>query len=531
MYLALFAFLGLCMDVDAWNKIKEILRNQIEDSKMNLWINNLQARTEDDQLIISCPNMMIYQYVNKFYLKNIIEAYSSFSNGTVVLDVLNSNSGMEKKVVNKTVNNFVSGNVDTLPNSTPSGDHEVLKRSVIDRKQTRSDQIQSSPVDSSKIAKTASAPKRKSSNLINVFSRTKSVGKEGDLSKGKNFIKSKTFSNFVEGSSNCTAFTAAKKVAADPGDRQVNPLVLLGKSGLGKTHLLYAIGNEICQNTDYRVVYVNSSDFLQDFTQIFGSSGQQGKSEKLEELKNFYSSADVLLIDDIQFISKGEKTQEQFFYIIKNLFEDLKQIVVTCDTYPKEIEKLDNRIVSRLCEGVTMEIAIPTYEERIQIIASKAKEFGLKIPLEAQQFVARIVMSNVREIEGALKNIRNTYDYMKATSVTMDLVKEALAVQIQSREKLINVEDILRLVAQRSSTTVSQLKSNKRYQSVANPRNLAMYIVRTLTEKSHQEIGELFGGKNHSTVVAACKKIKKKLDANDPKVSADYHYIIDQLKI
>ncbi len=519
------------MDAEVWNKIKEILKNQIEYSKMNLWINNLQPQLVDDQLILSCPNLMIYQYVEKFYLKNIAEAYATFSLGKVVLKVQGAQSGSE--AVNKSVNKLPVNSVNNLPKAELSTEQQIHVKESSVPVTARSDQDNAVSVDQIRSQKVVSQPKRRVTNHINIFSRSKSSNTDAEQSRGKiiKTIKSKTFSNFVEGSSNCTAFTAAKKVAADPGNRQVNPLVLLGKSGLGKTHLLYAIGNEICQNTDYRVVYVNSGEFLQDFTQIFGSSSQQSKSEKLAELKNFYSNADVLLIDDIQFIAKGEKTQEQFFYMIKNMFEDLKQIVVTCDTYPKEIEKLDNRIVSRLCEGVTMEIAIPSYEERIQIIASKSKEFNLKIPLDVQQFVARIVMSNVREIEGALKNIRNTFDFMNATSVTMELAKEALAVQIQSREKLVNVDDILRLVAQRFCVTVAQLKSDKRYQSIANPRNLAMYIVRTLTEKSHQEIGELFGGKNHSTVVAACKKIRKKLDANDPKVSADYHFIIDQLKI
>ncbi len=502
------------MTVEVWQNIKDILKTKIDESKMKYWIECLDVQLNDGKLVVVAPNTMIKQYVERFFLKDIIEAASKLSSSyTISLEVLGNNVPSklaETKIVNNIVNNIVDKNSKVDDNLT-FGRSEITKteRSVSSR--------------------SGNSTKRSVTNRINIFSRSKSSSEQNEESKYK-YIKTKTFDNFVQGSSNSVAFMAAESVAVAPGKKDYNPLILLGKSGLGKTHLLYAIGNKICDATDLRVVYVSSNDFLQDFTQIFGNSQAHVKNSKLEELNDFYSSADVLLIDDIQFIAKGEKTQEQFFNIIKNFFENLKQIVVTCDTYPKEVEKLDQRIVSRLAEGVTLEITVPQYEERVSIIASKAKEQKLKIPKEQQQYIARIVVSNVREIEGALKNIKATCKFKGTNEVTTELVKEALAKLIQAQERLINSDEIMRIVAQKFGCSINQFKSAKKYRSVSYPRNLAMYIIRELTKKSYEEIGETFGGKDHSTVVAAHRKIGE-LIKNDPKVNEDYQSIINLLKI
>lgn len=519
------------MSSELWEQIKNKICSQDSGRKAELWFRQMQAREEGDKLIITCANPMIYQYVNKFYLKQIAEAVASVSSmGNIVIEQPSGEN------VSENVGNFV-GKSQAAPVRNLSGSSGSLNNNADQANNNSHRQISgvssAAPAPSSASARgaaSASASKKRTSNHIIRFSHSKS--ESSDENKAR-YVKSKTFENFVQGSSNSLAFMHAKKVASKPGIIDINPLVLLGKTGLGKTHLLYAIGNEICRNTDYNVVYVNSTDFLQDFTQIFGAANtaQQVKSAKLDELKNFYCSADVLLVDDIQFIAKGEKTQEQFFYIIKELFENLKQIVVTCDTYPKEIQKLDNRIISRLDEGVVTEITIPQYEERIAIISSKAHELGIKIPNDINEFIARIIVSNVRAIEGAVKSIKSACESKGIKTITMDLVKDALAVQIQSRDRLINGDDIIRIVASRFSISISLLKSDRRYQNVAYPRNLAMYVMRTLTDKSLQEIGEIFGGKNHSTVLTACKKIGKRLEDKESKVCTDYQFIIDQLNI
>ncbi len=514
--------------MDVWSRIKEILGSKIDSFKMNLWIEPLIAENNEGKLVIICPNAMIYKYIEKVYLNMIVEAYTKVSGGDtsggLVLtmkgapDLTNS---VTPQNVNKIVNKVSVQRVDRIepaPNtSAPSpAKHETPATPV------HNNPRQIHLRENSETGR----PSSRRDNCIDIFQRSKN-GSQKDKS---GMFKSKTFNNFVMGSSNSVALRAAQNVARDPGNTSSNPLILLGKPGLGKTHLLYAIGNEICRNTSSRVVYVNGSDFLQDFTQIFGSNQTQSKSSKLEELQDFYSSADVLLLDDIQFIAKGEKTQEQIFYIIKNLFENLRQIVVTCDTYPKEIEKLDARITSRLSEGLTFEIEPPQYEERIAIIGSKARDIKLKIPQEVQMFIARIVTANVREIEGALKNCLTACEFNKTNTVTMDIAKEALSVQIQSRERLVNADEIMRVVAEKFHVTIAQLKSDKRYQSVAYPRNLAMFIIRNLTQKSFQEVGEMFGGKHHSTVITACKNMNQKIK-NDQKVSSDYHSIIELLNV
>lgn len=504
------------MDAEIWQSIHDLLKSKIDHTKFRMWIDPLKARVDGDQLYIICPNKMIKNYIEKFFLNDFVSVFSSLnSSGSLVLSVASSDKDDKKLViepVNNSVNNFAKEKYKTVNNTQKSSEKDQVRSN--DQKPLQS-----------------ISPKSTKSNHICVYNRDNSSVEDGQ--KNVTIMKTKTFSNFVSGDSNSMAFGAAKSVAAAPGlNNQFNPLILLGQSGLGKTHLLYALGNEICKrHNDLKVVYVHANQFLRDFTAIL-SNKLGNKGPQIESLNKFYSDADVLLMDDIQFVATGEKTQEQIFNIINGLYENLKQIVITCDTYPKEVKGLDNRIVSRLNQGIIAEINVPTIEERIKIIYSKAKESKLNFNERIADYLAQAFRSNVREIEGAIKDIKVYCDFQDppVKEPTIEHVKEAVKGRVQSQERLITPDDVLVKVAETFRIQVKDLKGDKRYRTISYPRNLAMFIVREVTSKSYPEIGELFGGKHHTTVLTACTKIRKDI-SSDRVVADDYHRIMELLNI
>lgn len=504
------------MDAEIWQTIHEILKTKIDQTKFKMWIDPLKASIDGDRLIITCPNKMMKNYIEKFFFKDFISAFSSLeTSGSLVFSVAgeanhplkSTNQSVDKTVINSA--DEIVKTVENLKNTREKDQNITSDQKIISRQ-------------GSKTSKT---------NHIKMYNRDNSSVEDGE--KYVSLMRTKTFSNFVSGDSNSMAFGAAKSVAAAPGlNNQFNPLIILGQSGLGKTHLLYALGNEICKrHGNLNVVYVHANQFLRDFTALL-SSKLGNKGPQIESLHKFYSDADVLLMDDIQFIATGEKTQEQIFNIINGLYENLKQIVITCDTYPKEVKGLDNRIVSRLNQGIIAEINVPTIEERIKIIYSKAKESKLIFSDRIADYLAQAFRSNVREIEGAIKDIKMYCDCQDPSTKepTIELVKDAVKGRVQSQERLITPDDVLVKVAETFRIQVKDLKGNKRYRTISYPRNLAMYIVREVTNKSYPEIGELFGGKHHTTVITACTKIRKGI-SSDRVMADDYHRIMELLNI
>ncbi|MGX2950265.1 chromosomal replication initiator protein DnaA [Ursidibacter sp. B-7004-1] len=323
-----------------------------------------------------------------------------------------------------------------------------------------------------------------------------------------------TFANFVQGKSNQLAKAVAQQVAANPGENHCNPFSLYGGTGLGKTHLLHAIGNEILShNPNARVVYIHSERFVQDMVKAI-------KANTIERFKKFYRSLDVLMIDDIQFFANKEVTQEEFFHTFNSLFERSKQIIVTSDVFPKNIENIEERIRSRLSWGVNAAIEPPELETRVAILMKKAEERGVQLEEEVAFFLAQKLRTNVRELEGAL-NRAIAWSNFTHRPITVDAVREALKDLIASYDHLITIENIQKTVAEYYNIKMADLKSKSRTRSVARPRQMAMALAKELTNHSLPEIGREFGGRDHTTVMHACKTISEMRDT-DSSIQEDY---------
>jgi chromosomal replication initiator protein len=299
---------------------------------------------------------------------------------------------------------------------------------------------------------------------------------------------------------------------------QYNPLYIYGGVGLGKTHLLHSIGNEIIKKDKAkRVVYLHSEKFVQNMVSAI-------RQNKLEEFKSVYRSVDALLLDDIQFFANKEKSQEEFFHTFNTLFEYKKQVVLTSDRYPKEIAGLEERIKSRLVWGMNVTIDPPDLETRMAILHSKAEMVSEKIPDDVAYFLAKNVYSNVRELEGSLRRVLATAHF-KREPVTLDFVKETLRDLLSLQERLMTIEQIQKTVAEYYKIRVSDILSSKRDRKITLPRHVAMAMAKDLTSHSLPSIGDAFGGRDHTTVLHACKKISA-LKTSSSNISKDYQNIL-----
>ncbi len=308
-----------------------------------------------------------------------------------------------------------------------------------------------------------------------------------------------TFDSFVEGKSNQLAKAASSQVAENPG-AAYNPLFLYGGVGLGKTHLTHAVGNYILKKRpNARIVYLHSERFVGDMVKAL-------QSNAINEFKRYYRTVDALLIDDIQFFAGKERSQEEFFHTFNALLEGQQQIIITSDRYPKEIHGIEERLKSRFGSGLTVAVQPPDLETRVAILINKALSLKVELQHEVAFFIAKKIRSNVRELEGALKRVIANAQFT-GSIITLDFVREALRDLLALQEKLVSMDNIIRTVAEYYKLKVSELLSKRRNRSVARPRQVAMALCKELTNHSLPEIGEAFGGRDHTTVLHACKQI------------------------
>ena len=308
-----------------------------------------------------------------------------------------------------------------------------------------------------------------------------------------------TFENFVEGNSNQLARAASMQVAINPGD-SYNPMLIYGGVGLGKTHLMHAIGNDLLQrNPDANVVYLHSERFVQDMVKAL-------QHNRINEFKAYYRTVDALLIDDIQFFAKKERSQEEFFHTFNALLEGQKQIIMTCDRYPKEIDGLEDRLKSRFGWGLPVAIEPPELETRVAILMSKASLSNVDLPNEVAFFIAKRLPSNIRELEGALRRVIANSSFT-GKPITLDFAKEALRDLLALQARLVTIENIQKTVVEYYKIRHADLLSKKRTRSIVRPRQMAMALCKELTNHSLPEIGDAFGGRDHTTVLHACRKI------------------------
>jgi len=330
-----------------------------------------------------------------------------------------------------------------------------------------------------------------------------------------------TFDSFVTGRGNQLARAAALQVCDNPA-KAYNPLFIYGGVGLGKTHLVQAIGNVTAEKTPgAKILYIHAEKYVSDVV-----SAYQHKS--FEQFKRFYHSLDLLLIDDIQFFAKKARTQEEFFYLFNALMQSKKQVVMTCDTFPKEISGMEDRLVSRFGSGLTVAIEPPELELRVAILLKKAEEDDLNLSEEVAFFVATHIQSNVRELEGALKRITAYANFTKEP-VSVSLAKEALKDLLASNSKLITIDSVQKCVADYYKLKVSDMFSKKRTRSVARPRQMAMALSKELTSYSLPDIGDAYGGRDHTTVLHACRKIAE-LRTTDTNTERDFNALIQILR-
>ncbi|WP_241049275.1 chromosomal replication initiator protein DnaA [Achromobacter xylosoxidans] len=309
-----------------------------------------------------------------------------------------------------------------------------------------------------------------------------------------------TFENFVTGKANQLARAAALQVAENPGT-SYNPLFLYGGVGLGKTHLIHAIGNAmVAAGTGVRVRYVHADQYVSDVVKAY-------QRKAFDDFKRYYHSLDLLLIDDIQFFSGKNRTQEEFFYAFEAMVAQRKQIIITSDTYPKELSGIDSRLISRFDSGLTVAIEPPELEMRVAILLRKAESEGVPMPEEVAFFIAKHLRSNVRELEGALRKVLAYARFHGRDVLTVDVCKEALKDLLSVSNGQITVENIQKTVADFYKIKVADMYSKRRPANIALPRQVAMYLAKELTQKSLPEIGDLFGGRDHTTVLHAVRKI------------------------
>ncbi|QDA57364.1 chromosomal replication initiator protein DnaA [Thermomonas aquatica] len=333
-----------------------------------------------------------------------------------------------------------------------------------------------------------------------------------------------TFDNFVEGRSNQLGRAAAWQAALKPGDRAHNPLLLYGGTGLGKTHLMFAAGNQMrVANPAARVMYLRSEQFMNAFTKALYDKTSGG----MEAFKRQFQGIDALLIDDIQFFAGKDRTQEEFFHTFNALFDGRQQIILTCDRYPREVEGLEPRLKSRLGWGLSVAIDPPDFETRAQIVLAKARERGTEVPADVAQLIAKKMRSNVRELEGAINKLVAEAGFA-GRALSLEFAQETLRDLLRAQQQAISIANIQKVVADYYGLQLREMLGKKRTRSLARPRQMAMALAKELTEHSLPEIGDAFDGRDHTTVLHACRQIRHLMES-DGKLHEDWEKLIRKL--
>lgn len=447
------------MSANLWQKCLGLLQEEYPTQQFNTWLRPLQAEVQENSLILLAPNRFVVDWVKQNFFFRIKELVSQFSNNGI--------SSVRIEIGSRVIKSL----------QQPQQDDEEGRES---------------------------AGGGTEEGLLPV--RPKEVVKKVVDYKNTYLNKKFLFDSFVEGNSNQLARAASLQVAERPGEAY-NPLFIYGGVGLGKTHLMHAIGNTILKhNPAAKVLYLHSERFVADMVKAL-------QTNQISEFKRFYRSLNVLLIDDIQFFAGKDRSQEEFFHTFNALLEGQQQIILTSDRYPKEIEGVEERLKSRFGWGLTVAVEPPELEMRVAILVSKAEQSNIELPYEVAFFIAKRIRSNVRELEGALKRVIANAHFT-GKPITIDFVHEALRDLLALQDKLVTIENIQKTVAEYYKVKVSELLAKRRSRSIARPRQMAMALAKELTNHSLPEIGDHFGGRDHTTVIHACRKVKELVKEN-----------------
>ncbi|MFM2486017.1 chromosomal replication initiator protein DnaA [Celerinatantimonas yamalensis] len=465
------------MSVSLWQQIVSRLQDELPATEFSMWIRPLQVEQEDELLTLYAPNRFVLDWVKDKYLIQM----------------------------NALLDEFCGQHKPKLRFEVGSRPNRPVPKAVV---QQAPQVIAQEPVQQRPMMQERS------------WDRDTGATSAHAIHHRNNINPKHKFDNFVEGKSNQLARAAASQVASNPGGAY-NPLFLYGGTGLGKTHLLHAVGNGILERkTNSRVVYMHSERFVQDMVKAL-------QNNAIEDFKRYYRSVDALLIDDIQFFANKERSQEEFFHTFNALLEGNQQIILTSDRYPKEIDGVEDRLKSRFGWGLTVAIEPPELETRVAILMTKAQENKISLPDEVAFFIAKRLRSNVRELEGALNRVIANANFT-GRAITIDFVREALRDLLALQEKLVTIDNIQKTVAEYYKIKVADLLSKRRSRSVARPRQLAMALAKELTNHSLPEIGDAFGGRDHTTVLHACRKINQ-LREESHDIKEDYQNLIRTL--
>ena len=450
------------MDHELWKACLKCLERELSEPQLNTWIRPLHAREDNSGLHLLAPNRFVLDWVKKHHLtqiKTVLEQLRPEQSPEVLLEI-------------------GSGAAQVEPAAT---------------------QDEEAPP-----AEPSAGPTIDANELL----------KSGALNPDF------TFTTFVEGNSNQIARAACLQVTQNPG-KAYNPLFIYGGTGLGKTHLIHAVGNMLrARDASAQVVYQNCEYFVADMVRSL-------QHNAINEFKRRYRVLDALLIDDVQFLAGKERSQEEFFYTFNSLLESRQQVILTCDRYPKEVAGLEDRLKSRFGSGLTVAVEPPELETRVAILKSKAEQIQLGLPDEVAFFIAQRIRSNVRELEGALRRVYANAQFT-GRPITLAFAKEVLSDLLTLQDKLVTIENIQRTVADYYKITINELLSNSRLRILSRPRQIAMALTKELTALSLPEIGEAFGGRDHTTVLHACRRVRE-LQHSDPQIHDDYTNLLSTL--
>lgn len=444
------------------------LQAQLSSQQFNTWIKPLAAEATHERVVLLAPNRFIMQFIKDRFLSDI-ESIATELIGETSIEL---RLGSPPVLVQSASSSLSSESATTLTTSQPT---------------------------KPPVAKVIGAG-HESTRLNPAF----------------------TFETLVTGKGNQLARAAATQIAENPGDPAYNPLFVYGGVGLGKTHLIQAIGNCVYQKIPQaRIRYIHAERYVADIMRAY-------QHKAFDEFKRYYHSLDLLLIDDIQFFSGKNRTQEEFFYAFNALIEGGKQVIMTCDTYPKQIEGMEERLISRFSWGLTVEIQPPELEMRVAILMKKADADSIKLEHNVAFFIAQNVRSNVRELEGALKRVV-AYTRFTNQAIALDSVKEALKDILAAGNRLITIDTIQKAVADYYKIKLPDMHSKKRSREIARPRQVAMALAKELTQLSLPSIGDSFGGRDHTTVMHACKTVTL-LRSTDTEITHDYDTLLSMLR-
>lgn len=569
------------MPLELWQKCIDLLQDELSSQQFNTWIRPLKVMGDEQDLCLLAPNRFVSDWVKEKFLPRVEEILDELTDGqppAIALAVSNrrpqslsrrssSRTSVHASSTPSFSSQFAQRSVasvqeqpaaspkpafhnpiqDSVKNSATGSElHErtVTEKLVDNLEVNRApepllmqeslavDEVQAKPIAKQKRKvnplKDTLKDSLKEGGLVTeepdpsreIVTPTRQVEVEGSIKHHSSLNTQFTFETFVEGKSNQLALAASRQVAENPG-AAYNPLFLYGGVGLGKTHLMHAVGNSLVKhNPNARVVYLHSERFVADMVKAL-------QLNAINDFKRYYRSVDALLIDDIQFFAGKERSQEEFFHTFNALLEGGQQMILTCDRYPKEISGVEERLKSRFGWGLTVAVEPPELETRVAILMKKAEQHRVDLPHEAAFFIAQRIRSNVRELEGALKRVIASAHFM-GRKIDIDLIRESLKDLLALQDKQVSIDNIQRTVAEYYKIKVADILSKRRSRSVARPRQIAMALSKELTSHSLPEIGDAYGGRDHTTVLHACRKVKE-LTGTDSEIRDDYKNLLRSL--